>query len=488
MKAGPSFPEQSLSPPVELNSLRIALLIAGTVGVFTANPLESVFAVAQLFVFFKAYWRQNTPPVILLLFLIPWLEVSTGILEANLRSESLDAMLHGSGRAAYWLSALGLFAVHAGFYTQFKKSNFTSIEALKSAASKLSLIPLILAYFAVGPTTSFIAGFLGRGSGLYQFATYLNEVSLVILIIICLRQSILNEVNRLFIAFASVVLFLSFYSFFSEWRTVLFALFISFGTIQSLSTKAVARILIISVIFGNIIFLWQGIKPLYRAYLTGQETLQGGLQSQALTRSRSEALAKFIELSQQFYAGELKAGNFEELEAEELLYSTLRRVGYLEFMALTLNNVPSRLDHENGRLLSENLSFALIPRILNPDKGVKDDGAKVTKYTEFMVSATASFSLGHYVEFFIDFGQWGMMLALFVYGFIGGRIYRYIASDSRGMNHLMMCGVLFVTLQHWGSYQNDAIWIYGLTFFGFICHLFLFRPIYGLVKSLTKAQ
>ena len=265
--------------------------------------------------------------------------------------------------------------------------------------------------------TTVIAGLLGRGSGLYQFVTYLNEISLLLFIVISLRQAILKEVNRTYVLFSTAVLIISFYSFFSEWRLVLFAFFIAFGTIQTLTRKVLFRVLFFAVVFGNIIFLWQGIKPLYRAYLTGQETLAGGLQSQAVNRSRTEALGKFFELSQAFYAGELGAQieNFE-VDNEELLYATLRRLGYLEFMALTINNVPSRLAHEKGELLVSNLSFALIPRILNPNKGVKDDGAKVEKYTQFMVADSASFSLGHYVEYYIDFGRWGTLFMLILYG------------------------------------------------------------------------
>ena len=173
-----------------------------------------------------------------------------------------------------------------------------------------------------------------------------------------------------------------------------------FGTLSVLTTRSIFRIVVLTIVFGNIIFLWQGIKPVYRAYLTGQESLRGGLQSQAVNQTRSDALAKFIELSGDFYRGELQADNFEASDTEELQFSTLRRVGYLEFMCLTINKVPEEIDHEKGALLSSNLTFALIPRFLNPIKGVKDDGAKVEKYTGFMVSDSASFSLGHYVEYF----------------------------------------------------------------------------------------
>ena len=169
------------------------------------------------------------------------------------------------------------------------------------------------------------------------------------------------------------------------------------------------------------------------------------------------------------------------------MYSTLRRIGYLEFMALTLTKVPSEIPHEGGKLLQENLSFALIPRFLNPNKGVKDDSAKVTKYTGFMVASSASFSLGHYVEYYIDFGQFGLILALLLYGALGGWLYQKAGKGGK-YNPLFTVGVIYVVLAQWGSYQNDAIVVYGLTFFGCICHLFLFRPLYRAIEGFVQVS
>lgn len=479
-----------LPPPVELRMLNAVLVVAMVLGLLTSNPLESAFAIGQLSLILRTLWRQNMPPVALLLFLIPWIEISTGIIEANLRGITLNEMLHGTGGTAYWLSAFGLLAVQIGFYPFFKKSGALALEALETAAKKLSLPRLITAFFGVGPATNFIGSFLGHGSSLYQFVTYLNEISLVILIVICLRQVLLKEFNRLFIGFLGVALFLSFYSFFSEWRTILFALFISFGIISTLNTRIVLRILLFSVIFGNIIFLWQGIKPIYRAYLaTGTAQELGNIGSQAVTVSRTEALSTFVELSQEFYAGTLEERKMNNTgdDAEDALYKTLRRIGYLEFMALTLNKVPYEMPHEAGALLQDNLTFALIPRFLNPNKGAKDDGAKVTQYTGFMVAASASFSLGHYVEYYIDFGQLGLILTLLFYGTVGGWLYLKAGKEGK-VNPLFTLGIIYVVLSQWGSFQNDAIYIYGLTFFGSIFHLYLFRPLYRAIEGLTQVS
>ena len=481
-------PENHSAEPIDLSLFSLFFVGAACLSVLTANPLESLSSILQLAVLLRCYWRQHLPPVALLLFLIPWLEISTAVLEANLRDLTLNEMLHGTGQSAYWLSALGLYAVHFGFYPFFNNCRLAAVEQLKKAASRLSLNKLMLVYFAIGPASDVLTKFLGWGSSLYQLVTYVNGISVVILAIICLRQILLDELNKRFVGFCLVVLFLSFYSFFSEWRFLFFSLFLGFATIAQLTKRLIVRFLCIGFIFGNIIFLWQGVKPVYRAYLTGQETLRGGFQSQSVKQSRTDALVKFISLSSDFYAGELSADGLKAEDSNDILFNTLRRVGYLEFMSLTLKRVPTQIEHQDGKLFASNASYALLPRILNPNKGTKNDGAKVEKYTGFMVSEHASFSLGHYVEHYIDFGKLGCILFLVLYGLVGGTIYRLVMSRQASLNPILAFAIAFVVLQNWGSYQNDSVWIYGTTFFGLICHLWLFRPFYAWLQKFTQAK
>ena len=105
-----------------------------------------------------------------------------------------------------------------------------------------------------------------------------------------------------------------------------------------------------------------------------------------------------------------------------------------------------------------------------------------------MVSEHASFSLGHYVEHYIDFGKLGCILFLVLYGLVGGTIYRLVMSRQASLNPILAFAIAFVVLQNWGSYQNDSVWIYGTTVFGLICHLWLFRPFYGWLQKFTQAK
>lgn len=472
---------------VDLGGMQWVLVLVAVFGFFTANPLESAFAVGVLYFLLKKFWRANVPPVVPLLFLMPWLEISTPVYEANIRSESLNEMLHGTGQYVYWLSILGLVAVMTGFSYQFKRTPLPSMDELTQLASKYSPVKLMAWYFALGP----IAGFAGRalrGSSFYQLVTYLDQVSSVVLILICLQQALTRERHRLFIPFILVGIGLSFYSLFSSWKIFAFAFFIAYGTTQYLNRRLIIRIVVLAVFFGNLIFLWQGVKGDYRAFITDSEG-RGALVSQRVVVEREAALAKFFELAGDFYSSDEDNVEDSGLEDNELLFSTLRRAGYLEFFSLTALKVPEITPHERGNLLKESLSFALIPRFLNPNKGIKDDGAKVEKYTNFMVSDTASFSLGHYVEYFIDFGPIGMVLYLFFFGLAGASVYRFLLiRNVSDLNGLVLLPVVYVVLSSWGSFQNDAVVVFGYTFFGFICHGWIFKPVYRHLERTTATK
>ncbi len=152
--------------------------------------------------------------------------------------------------------------------------------------------------------------------------------------------------------------------------------------------------------------VWQAVKGEYREFISG------GFQDQSIRVTQSEALGKFVELG-------TTALNENQTLDDPVISATYRRAGYLEYFSAAVTKVPAEIPHQKGALLSESLSFALIPRILNPNKGVKSDREKVERFTDYYFGGErniSSFSLGHYCEAYIDWGPNGMMVHLFIYG------------------------------------------------------------------------
>ena len=227
---------------------------------------------------------------------------------------------------------------------------------------------------------------------------------------------------------------------------------------------SLAPILIPAFVF---VFVWQSVKEEYRMFLAGGE------RGQVIRVSQSQALSQFSELA---------AAAIEEdrLLDDRTVEATYRRAGYLEYFNAAVGKVPSDLPHESGALLEESLTFAFVPRLLAPNKGIKNDRAKVERYTDFYFGefAFASFSLGHYCEAYIDWGPNGMMFHLFVYGLIGGLLVRIALSRSRTLNPLLALGLLWAVMYHWGTFQQDMVTVAGRTGWGALCQLVIFFPIY----------
>ena len=203
---------------------------------------------------------------------------------------------------------------------------------------------------------------------------------------------------------------------------------------------------------------WQGVKAEYRSYLNG------GARNQRVVVGAYDAFWQFAELSQAFWNEES-----QDDVSKEVLESTLNRIGYLEFFALTVERVPDVLPHECGRLITSNLEFALVPRILNPNKGYKNDQWKVERYANVPIADSSSFSLGRYAEWYVDFGSLMLLMAL-IMGALGGWIVRFVSRNDSPRSRLLDVIFLVLLLQNFCSYQLDEIVIYGQTFWALVVY------------------
>ena len=260
-------------------------------------------------------------------------------------------------------------------------------------------------------------------------------------------------------------------SFFSDWKEIIILFgFLLVSTPVQPSLRSIRRLGFAALISLLFISTWQGVKQDYRNFLNGGE------RGQRVIVSNSEALEKFANLTTTFWAGgELEIGSSNTADVTR---ATLERVGYIDLFARMRQYVPSEMPHEDGGLMAGNLSFALIPRFLNPNKGVKNDQLKVEKYTKRQISDHSSFSLGHFAEHYVDYGPRGMWFSLLLYGVVLGLLTMLFLRPSP----VPGCDLiyLFLTLSLAFSYQADAIKIYGQVVWGSVFWLVIGRRIMAL--------
>lgn len=479
--------ENGANPPiwvekqgVELGAIPVLLTLVAGLGLFSSNPLESAWSMLVLWLILKWFWWQNHPPLLVYAAVIPWLEVHTTVLEANIYGLTLNELFLDTGRQTFWMASAGLLMVMIGlrFALRSWRRYFTfDLDFLRAEAKKINQIKLLAALFGVRFLSGIVRGFFGFGS-LQQLSTYFDGIAEVLSVSIFLHYFITRKRPLLFYGFFLFELVGSFYSYFGSWKTPLFLLFLTaLWNTQVVTRRALIRFLPAAAVAGTLLFVWQSIKVEYRAFLSGET------RDQIITVDQTEALSKFLELS-------IASFSVQQAQLESVQQSTLRRVGYLEYYSAAVANVPEFIPFEGGELLKESLNFALVPRFLNPSKGVKSDREKVERYTDFDFgdeNNKASFSLGHYCEAYIDWGPIGSLIQLLVYGIIGGYLYHITIKRYAGFHPFMIIGMLWIILSPWATMQQDAITVIGKTTWGAICHLWLFKPLYSRIQSFIQS-
>jgi hypothetical protein len=196
------------------------------------------------------------------------------------------------------------------------------------------------------------------------------------------------------------------------------------------------RVLVVSVLVVSTLILgafWTAVKTDYRSYVSG------GQAAQVVEVDYIDSLHKLVELSQ-------------NLDLETLLVATgffLDRLSYIEYFGDTLLVVPEQAPHTYGELWLDAMVRPFMPRLLFPDKSVIHDSDRTRQYTGLMVAdheSGTSISIGYMGESYIDFGILGMMVIIFVFGFLLGRIYRWLVNgdQSRGLLGISLASAVLI--------------------------------------------
>ena len=456
-------------------------LILMVYGLFTPNPLETAWFACMLIILMRMWmWKQH-PAILLYLFAIQFIESHASLFEANNFGITLNELFPGSGKQTWWMASFGLLSMMIGTQVLIQRARrfkIPSFEHLQRQAEGISQTRLLACILVSHGAASLVDGVIPYGSSLAQIETYVSGIPNALTLAFGIHFFLTRKRPTLVFALFLYLLVTSFYSYFSSWREpLIFVLVCYFVSLKKFDFRGLARLAPIIIPSLALVLIWQTVKGEYRAFISG------GLQDQSIRVTQSEALGKFFELG-------TTALNENQTLDDPVISATYRRAGYLEYFSAAVTKVPAEIPHQKGTLLSESLSFALIPRILNPNKGVKNDRKKVERFTDYHFGGernVSSFSLGHYCEAYIDWGPNGMMIHLFIYGIIGGVLLVITTNRTRRLNPILSFGILWVVLTPWGTFQQDMTTISGKVFWGSVCHLLIFFPLYRWTNRLIQS-
>lgn len=448
--------------------IRFAAFLAMPMALLSMNSEAWVITIFAFHVVMYNFLQAGKFPIVLLSLLIPFIEIATSLIHAEARQLTISDLYGPGGGEAYVLAIITFILFTMGLNLGLRRQRGLEItEEIEGLLRDFSMKKLILGHVFLMVFSGVANAIVVYGTSFFQLVVHVRKFSLILLYIIVWKAD-LEKKNRTLIALiVGVNLVLRLSGFFSEWKDVIVLLvFVSFLSVKRLDTRWFRRLTIAAIFGFGLLFTWQAIKADYRSFLNG------GTRSQKVVVGIQDALLKFGELTKDTW---LKPKN--DNENELVWMETLDRIGYIDFFAKTLERVPSEIPHQRGDLLTSNLRFALAPRILFPDKGIKNDQLKVEKFAGVEIANNASFSLGRYVEWYVDFG-YGMLLVGALFGWIGAQIIRFVQYKRHSpFLEIINPIFLFLVMQTFCSFQSDEIVITGQTFWALLVYLTFGRSI-----------
>lgn len=423
--------------------LGVAAVILLSVG-FGPNLNLALLSLAVLVVGCIVLWRPGETPFLCVTFCVHWLGASVAIFYANwLDLDILRASVFGGEISlATVLSLVGILflafgmRVGAGTWRPREAESALSIACAHPVSRWFGLYCIAL---AVSLTA---LAFMWVLPGLSQALLALAGLRWAFFFVLAYASFARGGVGGMYFPLAfAIELALGLGTYFSDFRTVFFfSIYAALASGLRLNARMQALLALLIVALVSFSIVWTGVKQEYRAFISG------GQREQVVSVDYATRLGKLADLTGALDARAVEAG-FDQI---------LRRLSYVEYFSVVLVHVPAAIAHENGALLVDALTRPFLPRAFFPDKAVIDDTERTNLYTGGIagVSEATSISIGYVGEAYIDFGTYGMMLALFGVGCGYGYGYRLL-SRSKVAGSLVGMGLATAALQPIGFLETS---------------------------------
>ncbi|MEO6456056.1 MAG: hypothetical protein ABIN97_18390 [Ginsengibacter sp.] len=405
------------------------------------------------------------PGIFTLILLMHFLQIIAGVWLTNYVEKDINFNAAKLSDATMG-SLIGLLFMFLPIYYYQNKLPYLKLNDLKRDAFKLNTGKAFNCYLVALIVTSSLSAVAFAFSGITQIIFSFIKVKWLFFLLFGYLSILKKEKRNLFYLFVVIEFASGFYSFFSEFKTVIFYLIVLLvSLIRVINVKQLiigGAILSCLVLFA---LVWTGIKTEYRSFLNK------GSRQQVAAASKEDALNKLYSLS----------NNVSEESLNSSVYQFLDRLQYTYHFALTIARVPAIIPHTNGKNWINNIGYVTTPRFLNPDKPAFDATEKAKKYTGRRLSGRksgASFSLGYFAECYIDFGLWGMMFPLFLIGLMYGSTYWYLMRNSSA-NFIFNYSVVGAFFMEFSAFEMDGTYLLGrflATLITFVVLIRLFFP------------
>lgn len=433
-----------------------------------------LICVGSFYFLFLLLQQKNKPGVFTFILAQHLLQIIAGVIlciyigaDINFRSPNISTAIIAS------ITGLNFLFIPI-IYFQNRIPPVTA-STLAFFANKLSTGKVLRCYIISFFITSFLSIIAFGYPGLTQIIVSFVKIKWFFFLLFGFLSLIKKEKRRAFYLFVLFEFCSGFFSYFSDFKTVIYFLIILILSItERITVRRFLQVCLISTILVAFAIFWTGIKTEYRAFLNG------GRNSQTIQVSRAEALDKLYGLS----------SKVETEVTNSRVYQLLDRIQYTYFFALTIDRVPSVLPHTNGKTWTDNIMFATTPRFLNPNKPVYEATERTKKYTGKLFAGLrqgTSFSLGYFVECFIDFGLEGMVFPLLLIGLMYGLTYFYLVKKS-SKNLIFNYAVVGAFFMEFYPFEMDGMYLLGRFLSSLVTFLLLIHFVFPYLMNYISLE
>ena len=405
------------------------------------NSFLALGAIMVLLLGSALLWRSGEPPILSYVFGFQWLQASIAIFHSNVRGGVLgdfNQLTHSSWLATV-LSLTGLVFLAVGMrfgaggplaaeirlahHTIHQHSGLTWF-ALYLVVSLLAMASLSLALYVPGLSQPLLA---------------LANLKWAAFMIFTIATFTRTDYSRsLWLAAFAIELALSFGGYFASFKTVFLITLIGLASAGvRVSAVRLAGAVALGALLIGLAVVWTAVKGDYRSFVNS------GTRQQNVSVDYGAATIKLLEL-------------VEELDADNLTDAAdrmVQRIAYVDFFGAVLDNVPKTVPHEYGALWYDAITRPFMPRFFFPEKAIIDESALTNKYTGLGLAGMdegTQFSIGYMGDSYIDFGEYGMMIAILAFGFILGIVYRWVMrhQNSRGILGMGLAPAMLLVNSH----------------------------------------
>jgi hypothetical protein len=446
------------------DSTKMLLLLLLVFQLFFSNGILLFTGMAIFFILVNYLQQPFKPSTFSIILLYHFIQISAGIWQCNYLGKDINFRATNTYYAIL-LSYIGLLFLFLPIIYYQNKIPALSKATLLRHANKISLDKTFRVYVISFFVMNALTGIAFLVPSLAQIIFSLGNIKWFMFILFGLQSILKNRKRKEFYIFCALEFAMGFYSYFSEFKTVLFFIFflaLMMITVIRFNKLVVAIFSIVTLVFAGI--FWTGIKGEYRQFINK------GSKSQTVQVEKGEALNKLLELSEKQNESSFQSSTEDFLD----------RLQYTYHLAKAMDRVPAIIPYQNGDNWKTTLTFVLTPRILSPGKGTYDASVKASKYTGIQyqgVKRGTSVSLGYFADGYIDFGYIGMFIPILILGFIYGSTYFYFVKKSSN-NFVFNYSVVAAVYMELFAFESDGIFVAGRLYVNLVVFFILSKTLF----------